>query len=83
MGQNIDTLPGYKNSSVEKLLLDYIDLCFFHFKDRKELRYLWLLEGYIARLTERAILLNINIRDMIIKNVILERFVWDEDFTFY
>ena len=69
----------YGQRTIEDLLKEWINLCFFHLTDKKVLRYLWALEGIYAKVIKQALIMRPSFRGEIKKMLDKELFYLPEE----
>ncbi|GCF72646.1 hypothetical protein BC2926_01870 [Bacillus cereus] len=76
--RKIDLIPIYQKDTVQ-IINEWVELCLFHFWNRKELRYLWIIEGLLGRSIIRLLFLDSKTRKSILEQANLELFYTDEE----
>ncbi|WP_206915843.1 hypothetical protein [Alicyclobacillus suci] len=64
--QLLDSTFTHKGQTIQSIIEDWVEMCLFHFWNRKDLRYMWLAEGMIGRLAIRLVYLTPQVRSAII-----------------
>lgn len=74
----VKTLPQL-NADIDDVIVNWIEMCLFHFGKNPELRYLWAFEGLVSRAYVRMVYLSEPIRNAINKITETELFLLPEE----
>jgi len=67
------------NIDIDEVIIDWIEMCLFHFGKNLELRYLWAFEGLISRAAVRIVYLSEPIRNIVNRITETELFLLPEE----
>ncbi|GBF12453.1 type I restriction enzyme HsdR N-terminal domain-containing protein [Tepidibacillus sp. HK-1] len=71
-------LPHF-NTDIDEQILEWIEMCLFHFWKHPELRYLWAFEGLTSRAAIRLVYLSHTIRNAVNKITESQLFLFSEE----